>query len=149
MQVKLLNNISKILNDNNLSVCSFSSDGDNGYRELTSKMLQKWNNSIEPNVEFPPPLYTNDPLHIIKRARYRSLSHILYQINRTSPSINISNLESMLNLPSVVFSNSKITKMQDSYPIKLFDLETFFSLHQLDQLVECSFFYHSHYFRLP
>lgn len=140
LQVKLLNNISKILNDNNLSVSSFSSDGDNGYRELTSEMLQKWNNSIEPNVEFPPPLYTNDPLHIIKRARYRSLSHILYQINRTSPSINISNLESMLNLPSVVFSNSKITKMQDSYPIKLFDLETFFSLHNLDQFVECSFF---------
>lgn len=140
LHVKTLKKISKILQQNNLTVCAFSSDGDSGYRELVSEMLEKWNKSIDLNADFTSPLYTNDPLHILKRARYRSLSHLLYQINKSSSYINVSNLEGFLNLPSVIFSNSKITKMQDNYPIKLFDLSTFLKLHELDRLVECSFF---------
>lgn len=65
----------------------------------------------------------------------------LYHTFYTTLILIISDLESMLNYLSAVFSNSKITKTQDSYLIRLFDLETLFSLHPLDQLVRCTFFF--------
>ena len=56
----------------------------------------------------------SDPLHLLKRARYRLISSKVHSgFYNDSQIIDINNLQALFNYPSVVFSNSTITKMHD------------------------------------
>ena len=62
-------------------------------------------------------LYTNDPLHIIKRVRYYLLSPNLFQLVKNEDSISKQLIKEFTNLPRIVFDNSPLTKMHDFLPI--------------------------------
>lgn len=74
-------------------------------------------------------MIVSDPLHILKRARYRLLaSKVHVGLTNSSQVIQIDRLEALLNLPSKVFSNERFTKMHDDLPIALFSFETLVTL---------------------
>ena len=74
-------------------------------------------------IDFNTVLYTNDPLHMLKRARYRFLSHNFSQVFSNGNIFNFSNIRHKFNIPSIVWYNGKITKMHDSLPLELFKIE--------------------------
>lgn len=54
--------------------------------------------------------------------------------------MNISAVQEILNLPSSIFNNVKITKMQDWLPIRLFTTENFITLDYAEMYTECAYF---------
>lgn len=136
-QTKMFLELASLLKDYNFIVKSYAADGDSGYSYMAQNVCDQWDQATRPILNLTIPLFTNDPLHILKRARYRLLSHKIVQFRYGEEPINITKFKEILNLPSVVFDNSRITKMQDSYPIRLFDLQSLVLLQ--DQARECSY----------
>ena len=67
----------------------------------------------------------SDPLHLLKRARYRLLSSNVHTgISSNTNIIEIDTLRNMLEYPSIVYDNSKITKMHDSLATQMFSFNT-------------------------
>lgn len=140
-QIKLLKIIKESISKYNFKVISFSSDGDSAFSSLAKDNINNWKNNERPILKNDFTYYTNDPLHLIKRGRYRFLSHDLVLMNDDDEQINISNVQELSNLPSIVFDNSKITKMHDTLPLKLFDLSVFQILEYSELYTECAYFF--------
>ena len=143
-QIRNLNIIAESLKTKGFKVVAFATDGDSGYRgyhplmNATVSEFQKLNGKTileSNNIK-----YTNDPLHILKRARYKLLTHNFTFLNLNDRTFNFRPLVDLLNLPGVVFDNSRITKMQDSLPLKLFTLENLHLLHNVGLLQHASYF---------
>lgn len=65
----------------------------------------------------------SDPLHILKRAHYRLFTENIHAgFFMNSLKLDFDSLREILDVPELVFSNKKNTKMQDSLPIYLFSL---------------------------
>lgn len=87
-QIDTLFTISKKLNENNFSVFSFASDGDPTYHTLITKNVNRWNSRKErPINNFVNNLYISDPLHIIKRGRYKLLTRNVRLLQKDSERI--------------------------------------------------------------
>ena len=115
----------------NFLTLAYATDGDSAFNQFANKTINRWGMVGRPIIDFSKPMYSNDPLHILKRGRYRLLSNNLVPIFKNDNIINIAEAKAILNLPEVVFYDAKITKMKDSLPIKLFNLENFYLLYQL------------------
>ena len=139
-QVQNLFQIKNGLEQENFKIVAFASDGDSGYRSLVNSTLIQYKFGTRPILITNNTLYTNDPLHVLKRGRYRFLSHNFTLLNKNSTVFNYSKIINLLNLPGYVFSNSRYTKMQDSLPLKLF------SLQNLNLLLQTELFSHAAYF---
>jgi hypothetical protein len=72
-----------------------------------------------------------DPLHILKRIRYRCLSgDFCIGVGNDKTEFCINQIRDKLPLPSIVFNNSRITKMHDCLALELFSQA---SLHTIFQ----------------
>ena len=135
----LLIEISARLRLNNFKVISYSADGDSGYQSLIDNNLHS--QMIDrPVLDFSTPLFISDPLHLLKRGRYSLLANKLVPLKKTENPIDQKRLKEILNLPSVVFDNSKITKMHDKLPLQLFTIENFFDLDDYSLHKEAAYF---------
>lgn len=126
---------------NKIEIIGIAYDGDKAYNKLTNF----WVNHVIGQFKFNPfvnfsqikPLFVDDvnttfcvdPLHILKRYRYRLLKKTIHQLfSIDSPIVDIQKWKQYMDLPSVVFLNNKWTKMNDDLPLKLFTIK---SLHHL------------------
>jgi hypothetical protein len=67
------------------------------------------------------PVVISDPLHLLKRIRYRLLSaDFRIGVNGHERDFAISAIQIMAQIPQVIFDNSRMTKMHDSLPLHLF-----------------------------
>ncbi len=133
-QVETLYTISKKLKQMNFSVYSFASNGDTMYHKLITDNVKRWNCIKErPILNFGKHLYISDPLHIIKRGRYKLLTHNVRLLQKDSEHIQLnSTVKEILNLPTEILDRSRIAKMHDDLPIRLFSLENLDLLLQLE-----------------
>ena len=127
--VELLYDIDARLQDVNLAVIGYGMDGDTAYAKLHNNFYNVSLRHIKDD-----PLFANfsdvtgkliisDPLHLLKRARYRLLAtNIHIGLTEASEWIDIDVLRSILSLPSKTFSNQKFTKMHDDLAVSLFSM---------------------------
>lgn len=140
-QIKILERLKESLDANGFKVVAFSTDGDSGYRPLVKRTLNEFSEKKEKTVlKSNETLYSNDPLHILKRARYRLLTHNFTFLNVNENIFNFHPLVELLNLPGVLFDNSRITKMQDSFPLKLFTLKNLKLMHNIGLFQHTAYF---------
>lgn len=121
-------------------VIGYSSDGDSGYWSYRDQNIAQWNQLKRPILSQKTVLFSNDPLHLLKRARYRLLSHNLVQLFKYEDPISVELIRELTNLPSVIFDNSQMTKMHDSLPIRLFTIESLEVLLYAELYAEASYF---------
>lgn len=123
--ISTLKKLAKILQSVNITVVSFSSDGDTfatpSHTNNIKKHYNKFKYNTSPNIT--EPLFLSDPLHILKRVRYHFIPIV------TDPNQMIS----LLNLPSLVFRNDRASKMHDKLPLLFFQMNNYLELrkHQL------------------
>ena len=129
--VSLLENISTALLGEGVRVIGYSMDGDSTYRKLHNLLYAEYEDKIRRDIDFTnfsgisSRLIVSDPLHILKRARYRLLgSDVHIGLTNSTQLIDVERLQSLLNLPSKVFSSQKFTKMHDDLPVMLFSFES-------------------------
>ena len=129
-EVDKLLDIKKKCDDSGINIIALAFDGDNTYNKLHSQFILKYKYEVSSNYSFinfssiSTLGIVSDPLHLLKRARYRILSNNLSQdFYNPSKIIDIQKTKQLFDLPSIVYSNSKITKMHDSLPLMLFDLK--------------------------
>ena len=134
-EIELLTNISKLLSEDKIKIIGFAFDGDNTYSKMHKEYFNSYKNLVQNNSNFnnfstiSARSIISDPLHILKRARYKILSGNVHSgIFKNSDILNLSILRETLDVPELVFSNQKFTKMQDFLPIHLFSFKSFISL---------------------
>ena len=137
--VELLDEISSRLRDVNFDVIAYAMDGDTTYSKLHRNFYAQYSGVIVNDPKFmfanfstiPRKMVISDPLHLLKRARYRLLgAQVHVGITGTSPLINISVLKKLLSLPSKVFLDQKFTKMHDDLAISMFSLTSLVELFE-------------------
>ena len=139
-QANMLETLACLLKENNFSTLIFAADGDNGYYKYVQQTIDKWDRFSRPILNFNDILFSNDVLHLIKRGRYILLSHSIVLMNRNDETIKNDVIMNVLDLPISVFDNSKITKMHDSLPLKLFTIKNFLALEKNSIYNACAYF---------
>ena len=131
-EVELLLKIKNILDSKNFNVISLAFDGDTIYQRLHRNLYDSYSSIIknEPNYlnfsHISQLRLISDPLHLLKRGRYRLISNKVHTgLDNYTDIIDIDYLKKLFIYPSCIFSNSRITKMHDSLATKLF---SFYSL---------------------
>lgn len=135
-QIDRLESLALVLEEKGFPVVGFGFDGDSTYARLHKEFFDTYFVNCSQDAQFENfstvsgRLIISDPLHLLKRARYRLLSSSVHGDfeNRTESIIEIDKLQAQLDLPSVVFSNEKYTKMHDSLATQLFSFRTLASL---------------------
>ena len=130
-EVSLLNNISKLLKDNNFNVLSYAFDGDSVYKKLHQNLYNGYSTRTRNDFTFfnfselKLNLVISDPLHLLKRARYRLLSSNVHSgITNNSKILEVSKMKEIFQYPSIIYSKSIVTKMHDSLAIQLFSFNS-------------------------
>lgn len=147
-QIDRLESLAQLLDTKGFPVVGFGFDGDSTYTRLHKEFFDTYFNVCLNDVQFQNfssvsgRVIVSDPLHLLKRARYRLLSSTVHGDfeNRTDSVIRIDQLQKQLDLPSVVFSNEKYTKMHDSLATQLFSFRTLASLLNKKNYTELSYF---------
>ena len=147
-EIDRLAEITRQLQDKGLAVEGVAFDGDSTYQQLHKIFFDSYADTVASDSDFKDfSVITEqsvacDPLHLLKRARYRLLSSCVHANfeNTTEGQINVSLLREQLNLPSVVFSNEKYTKMQDGVAVRLFSMDTLTSLLETRNYTSLSYF---------
>lgn len=134
-EVSLLINISHKLQKENYRIISYAFDGDSIYRKLHSDLYNQYSFKIRNDCTFlnfselSLDLVISDPLHLLKRARYRLVSsNVHIGLTKNSKIIDIEKLKEIFQYPNIIYSNLVITKMHDSLATQLF---SFYSLKEL------------------
>ena len=135
-EVNLLFTIHEKLETEHFTIISYAFDGDTCYSGLHEELFKKYEQTVKYNMSFlnfseiRAKYVISDPLHLLKRGRYRLISSNVHSgFFAESPIINLSQIQDILNLPSIVFSPLGITKMHDDLAIDLF------SFHSLNILI--------------
>ena len=128
-EIFLLKKIAIELRKNNIIVMAYAADGDSGYKTLTNSTIERLV-SERPYISFDQPLFSNDPLHLLKRARYRLLKHNLVPLLKEQNSIENTGWRELLGEPEIVFSDQSLTKMKDDLPLRLFSFKNFMLLYE-------------------
>lgn len=146
--IDMLFEIKSILHNYRVEVISFSFDGDNCYHNLNQVFFHSYINKMIksnslPQIKTLTLRITPDFYHIIKRLRYRFLSHLIHMhFNIISPMLNKEQIQSVLNhLPPVVFLDIPLTKMNDQLPLQLFSLENLLILFKHKLYNEAAFWF--------
>ena len=139
-EIDILLSIKQSIEDSNLSLIGIAFDGDSTYSKLHMEYFNSYNNQISKDYYFRNFSSINklgiisDPLHMLKRVRYRFLKNkISANFHSLEPQLNINSLRKNLNIPEIVFSNEKFTKMHDNLPLKLFDLKNLVILFEANE----------------
>ena len=142
VQIDRLATIEQLLTEKGFPVVGIAFDGDTTYTNLHREFFDAYYERVKMDVDFSNfseilhQSVISDPLHLLKRARYRLLSSTVHATfeNVSHSVVSLDLLQQQLNLPSVVFSDEKYTKMHDSLATQLF------SLRSLATLFECKNF---------
>ena len=128
----MLLTIKKELDSKNFKVISLAFDGDTIYQRLNRNLYDSYSTIIknEPNYlnfsHISQLRVLSDPLHLLKRGRYRLISSKVHAgLDNYTNIIDVNYLKKIFEYPSCIFSNSRITKMHDSLATALF---SFYSL---------------------
>jgi len=129
--VDVLMEVVSKLNEVGAETVSLAFDGDSTYSKLHDQFFGNYSSKVTNDYNFvnfseiSSLGVISDPLHLLKRGRYRLLSNdIALGFTERCSRLNVSRARELLNLPSIIFSNQRITKMHDSLPLKLFDLRS-------------------------
>ena len=146
-EVKLLLELKQKLESQNFIISSYAYDGDKCYKGLHDNLFNSYESLIKNDLSFinfstiEPPYSISDPLHLLKRGRYRLISRSIHAgITKYSPLIEIDDIKSILNLPSITYSNNKITKMHDDLAINLFSFTSLNALINSNKKIYLSYF---------
>ena len=146
-EIDRLGSLADILDESGFPVRGFAFDGDSTYRKLHNMFFSSYCQIAINNVSFseftvPGRVMVSDPLHLLKRARYRLLSATVHSgmENTTDSVISVDKIRQQLDLPSQVFATDKFTKMHDDLATKLFSLDTLASLFQMRNLTALAYF---------
>ena len=147
-QIDRLESLAQLLDEKGFPVVGFGFDGDSTYSRLHKEFFDTYFNICLNDAQFQNftsvsgRMIISDPLHLLKRARYRLLSSIVHGDfeNRSESVIRVDKLQEELDLPSVVFSNEKYTKMHDSLATQLFSLRTLATLLKKKNYTELTYF---------
>ena len=118
-EVSRLYDLKKRLADFNLTVVGFAFDGDSAYSKMHERFFHGYSMNVSHDVCFQydaieTPLIISDPLHLLKRARYRLVSkNIDIGMSGEERLINVSRMKQLFDLPANTWSNSLYTKMHD------------------------------------
>lgn len=130
----------------NLTVVGFAFDGDSTYTKMHSCFFHGYSKNVSHNVSFEydaveTPLMISDPLHLLKRARYRLVSkNIDVGMSGEERPINVSRMKELFDLPAKTWSNSLYTKMHDDLAVRMFSLENFVRLVEARLTNEVAYF---------
>jgi hypothetical protein len=111
------------------SVVGLAFDGDSCFGRLHEEFANQWRAAILENPQVVPrivfkPLVICDPLHLLKRIRYRLLARFKFSSAEEHTEFNLQTIQSAHILSPIVFNNSHESKMHDSLPLELFSLKT-------------------------
>jgi hypothetical protein len=128
MTVATLESIARDLNNSVFSVLGYAFDGDSCFERSHDGFQSTWEDQLSSGsfdaffgMKMVMLLVISDPLHILKRVRYRLLSADLrIGVDNDEREFTTSALQSVANVPHVVLDNSRIIKMLDSLPLHLF-----------------------------
>ena len=130
-ELNMLGTLKQILMENSIKIVGCAMAGDSTYSALHKELFDSYYNIIIKDVDFVNYTSINltsvisDPLHILKRIRYRCLRQNVHcGITNGTEEISIDQLKEILKLPSFVFSNEKYTKMHDRPPIQLMNFNS-------------------------
>lgn len=143
----IINELLDIINEikkNKINIIGIAYDGDRAYNKLTNfwvnNVIEHFTNNPYINFSQINPLFVDDvnttfcvdPLHILKRYRYRLLKKQIHQFfTIDSPIVDIQKWNQTLELPSVVFLNNRWTEMNDDLPLKMFKIKTIHHLFEV------------------
>ena len=147
-QIDRLSDLARLLEEHGFPVEGFSFDGDTTCSKRHATFFDNYNRVVTQDTSFENfsvltgLSIVSDPLHLIKRARYRILSSKIHGgfEDTTESVISVDSLRSQLDLPSAVWSNEKYTKMHDDIAVRLFSLETLASLFEKRNLTALTYF---------
>ena len=134
------------LQDCNLSVQGFAFDGDSTYSRLHEEFFNTYYTRLVHDYQLSyediqGPVTVSDPLHLLKRARYRLLSKSVDA--STCGDERLLKLEAMKELfdvPAIVWTDKPYTKMHDSLAVRLFTLDNLVKLIDSNMINELSYF---------
>jgi hypothetical protein len=135
--VAKLKEMAGILGTKGFNILGYAFDGDSCFDPLHSGFMDQLKSELRKSQSVDEfftsfsgfPLIISDPLHILKRFRYRFLAAD-FQIG-FGPDENIFSIKAVkeiVSLPPIVFDNSKITKMHDSLALSLFSPDSLSSI---------------------
>lgn len=144
----LLLRIRRIIRKYHISIPSFAADGDSGYDNLhqnyfnaffSFSLRNPFNHFSQKNML----MTICDPLHLLKRARYRLLKRCppTASLKISNEGININKIQTLLRCQNIVFDNSSITKMHDILPIILFNPENLLLLLKKEEYSIAAYFF--------
>jgi hypothetical protein len=126
--VTMLEEIAGRLRDTSFSLLGYAFDGDSCFNSLHDGFQRAWEEQLSSGAlssffgaQIVLPLVISDPLHLLKRIRYRLLSSdFRIGVNGDERDFLISTIQTIAQVPPAVFDNSRMTKMHDSLPLHLF-----------------------------
>ena len=131
--VSRLYELKKIIEENSFySIIGFAADGDNSYRHFL-------NSQVYSEDKLDSILFFSDYLHLLKRGRYWFLKNLKQYSLETNKFKNEFCIQ--YNLPSIIMSDERITKMHDSLPLRLFDFSVLLKLVNNNQNQIFSYFF--------
>jgi hypothetical protein len=138
----LLAELKNLLRRENVQVPYYGFDADSTYSKLVKSYVDFVDNTVSKVRDFRDwncVRHDNasiiDPLHLLKRFRYRLLNcDVRNGFSSDSPLVNWSAYKGKLNVPKVVFRNRLFTKMNDDLPLHLFTLKNLFIYHDFGDL---------------
>lgn len=135
--IDLLEQIRNELTAAKFTVIGYAMDGDSTYAKLHKTFYSEYSPSVRQDANFAnfagisPLLVISDPLHVLKRARYRLLGSVVHLgITNSSEIVDVNVLRGVLSLPSMTFSNQPFTKMHDDLAVSLFSLSSLTELYE-------------------
>ena len=130
-EIDMLGSLAEELDGFGFPVKGFAFDGDSTYSKLHRTFFESYYVNVTTNVSFESfgvteRMIISDPLHLLKRGRYRFLSARVHSgFERTNCSlIAVDEFRKHVDLPSLVFNPEKYTKMHDDLATQLFSLKT-------------------------
>ena len=141
-----LNYIKEVLKNRNITILSYSFDGDSAYSCLHDEYFLSYINTVIKNgfitfLKTRKFKISGDFLHLIKRIRYRLFGVDIFAGFTVSQNFfNVEKLKKIFpNLSNIIWSDELITKMHDSLPLILFDPCNFLYLLENKYFVEAAF----------
>ena len=135
--VELLEQIRDELMKSNFTTIGYAMDGDTTYQKLHKMFYNEYSVRVRKDPMFgnfsgiSPKLVISDPLHLLKRARYRILgSEVHLGLTNSSKMLDVNVLREILSVPSKVFANQAFTKMHDELAISMFSLRSLVELYE-------------------
>lgn len=150
-EIETLTFLMDVMKKLKIQVEALSFDGDTTY----SKLTRKWNNIVRKEYQnsnskkiksetiqkFSPKIAV-DPLHILKRWRYRLFKCQLQQfLIETQSIVNIQQWKYDFDIPSLALMDKPFLKMNDDLPLKLFDPQNLIKLHEVNDKPTFSYFF--------